>query len=61
MSRAQCSHAMNRVPRREDLDLCPPVTLVDGSAVGAATPKQPKINLPQIWSRKPDVTVVVEM
>ena len=43
--RAQCSHAMNRVPHGEDLDLCLQVTLVHGSAVGTARPKQAKINL----------------
>ena len=43
--KAQCSRAMNRVPRGEKLDLCLQVTLVHGSAVSTATPKRPKINL----------------
>jgi hypothetical protein len=33
------------VPRGENVDLCLQVTLVHGSALGTATPKQPKINL----------------
>ena len=41
--RAQCSHTMNHMPREENLDLW--LDLVHGSAVGTATPKQPKINL----------------
>jgi hypothetical protein len=36
---------MNRVRRGENLDLCLQVTLVHGTAVGTATPKQPKIKL----------------
>ena len=47
---AQCSHAMNCVPRGENMDLCLQVTLQHGSAAGAATPKHPKINL--IYSRE---------
>ena len=43
--RAQCSHAMNCVPRGENMDLSLQVTLVHDSAVGTATPKHPKINL----------------
>ena len=43
--RAQWSHTMNCVSRAENLDLCLQVTLVHGSAVGTAPPKQPKINL----------------
>ena len=43
--RAQCSHAMNCMPRGENMDLLLQVTLVHGSAVGTVTPKQPKINL----------------
>jgi len=59
--RAQCSHAMNHVPCGENLDLCLQVTLVHGSAVGTATPKQPNINLLHIKSKKVDVTVVTEV
>ena len=59
--REQCSHAMNRVPRGENVGLCLQVILVHGSAVGTATPKQPKFNLLHIYSRKVDVTVVMEM
>ena len=49
--RAQCSHAMNRVPCGETMDLCLQFTLVHGSTVGTATPKQPKFNLLHISSR----------
>ena len=42
--RAHCSHAVTRMPRGENMDLCPQITLVRGSAVGTAMPKQPKIN-----------------
>ena len=44
----QGSHAMNRVPRGENMVLCLQVALVHGGAVGTATPKQPKINLVHI-------------
>ena len=43
--RAQCSHAGSCVPRRENMDLCLRVSLVRGSAAGAAARKQPGINL----------------
>jgi hypothetical protein len=52
---------MNHVPCGENLDLCLQVTLVHGSAVGSATPKQPNINLLHIKSKKVDVTVVTEV
>ena len=50
-------NSMNRVPRGENLDLCLQLTLVHGSAVGTATPKQPNINLLHIPSKKLDVTL----
>jgi hypothetical protein len=52
---------MNPVPRVDNLGLCLQVTLVHGSAVGSATPKQPNINLLHIKSKKVDVTVVTEV
>ena len=36
------SHAIDCVPRRENMDLCLQVTLMHGSAAGTAMPKQPK-------------------
>ena len=42
--RAQCSHAMNCVPRGENMDLCLQVNLGHGRGVCTATRKQRKIN-----------------
>ena len=42
---------MNGVPREENLDLCLQATVVRGSAVGTAAPRQPQINLWHVWSR----------
>ena len=53
--------SMSHVPHGENMDLCLQFTLVHGSALGTATPKEPKINLFHIYSKKLGGTVVMEV